>query len=255
MPQFSANLGFLWTDRSLADAIRAAKSAGFHAVECHFPYEEPIEDVQDALADTQLTMLGINTIRGPLNAGMAALPDSITQARQAIDQAFRYGSEINALNVHVMAGKVVGDLAEETYLDNLKYASDIAAIHDMSVLIEPLNRFDMPGYFLRDTAHACELLDKLNLSNIRLMFDCYHVGRTEGDIIARFNACYSHIGHIQFASVPDRGPPDQGVVNYHDVFAAIDASGWSAPLGAEYKFEGLTDESLNWLQTFTNNNK
>ncbi len=248
MPQFSANLGFLWTDRSLADAIRAAKSAGFHAVECHFPYEEPIEDVQNALSDTELTMLGLNTIRGPLNAGMAALPDSIAEARQAIDQAFRYGSEINALNVHVMAGKVAGDLAEKTYLDNLKYASDIAANHDMSVLIEPLNPFDMPGYFLRDTVHACELLDRLELSNVRLMFDCYHVGRTEGNVIARFNACLPHIGHIQFASVPDRGPPDQGVVNYDDVFAAIDASGWDLPLGAEYKITQDTDSTLDWLR-------
>lgn len=251
MPQFSANLGFLWTDRSLADGIRAAKAAGFHAVECHFPYEEPIEDVQKALSDTELTMLGLNTIRGPLNAGMAALPDSIAEARQAIDQAFRYGSEIKALNVHVMAGKVEGELAENTYLDNLKYASDIAANHNMSVLIEPLNPYDMPGYFLRDTVHACELLDRLKLSNVKLMFDCYHVGRTEGDVIARFNACLPHIGHIQFASVPDRGPPDQGVVNYHDAFATIDASGWGLPLGAEYKVTRDTESTLDWLRAMT----
>jgi len=252
MPQFSANLGFLWTDRPLADAIRAAKAAGFHAVECHFPYDQLLEDVQAALSETELQMLSLNTIRGPLNAGMAALPDSVTEARQAIDQAFRYGSEINALNVHVMAGKIAGDLAEKTYLDNLKYASDVAANHDMSVLIEPLNPFDMPEYFLRDTVHACELLDKLQLPNVRLMFDCYHVGRTEGDVIARFKNCLPYIGHIQFASVPDRGPPDQGIVDYDTVFAAIDASGWNRPLGAEYKVDGLTEESLHWLKNYTN---
>ncbi len=140
MPQFSANLGFLWPDFSLADAIRAAKFAGFHAVECHFPYDEPIDEVRQSLDQTGFTMLGLNTIRGPLNAGMAALPDSVPEARAAIDQAFHYGSQIHALNVHVMAGKSTGEGAEKIYLDNLKYASDIAAKNNMSVLIEPWNR-------------------------------------------------------------------------------------------------------------------
>ena len=190
MPQFSANLGFLWPDDSLADAIRAAKSAGFHAVECHFPYDEPIDAVQQSLEETGFTMLGLNTIRGPLNAGMAALPDSVPEARAAINQAFDYGSQIRALNVHVMAGKIAGEKAEKVYLDNLKYASDVAAKNNMSVLIEPLNPFDMPGYFLRDTTHACDLISTLQLTNVKLMFDCYHVGRTEGDVIPRFKNAF-----------------------------------------------------------------
>ena len=251
MPQFSANLGFLWPDDSLADAIRAAKSAGFHAVECHFPYDEPIDAVQQSLEETGFTMLGLNTIRGPLNAGMAALPDSVPEARAAINQAFDYGSQIRALNVHVMAGKITGEKAEKVYLDNLKYASDVAAKNNMSVLIEPLNPFDMPGYFLRDTTHACDLISTLQLTNVKLMFDCYHVGRTEGDVISRFKECFPYIGHIQFASVPDRGPPDRGIVDYDAIFAAIDAGGWNTPLGAEYQVNGPTENTLHWLNNQT----
>ena len=250
MPQFSANLGFLWPDFSLADAIRSAKSAGFHAVECHFPYSEPIDIVQQSLAETGFKMLGLNTIRGPCNAGMAALPDSVPEARAAIDQAFHYGSQIHALNVHVMAGKSEGATAEKIYLDNLKYASDIAAKNNMSVLIEPLNPFDMPGYFLRDTVHACELLETLNLANVKLMFDIYHVGRTEGQVVERFNSCLPQIGHVQFASVPDRGPPDRGEIDLESIFNAIDQSGWSQPLGAEYKVSGSTEDTLGWMQPF-----
>lgn len=251
MPTFSANLGFLWTQHALADGIRAAHRHGFHAVECHFPYDEPITDVCQALEDTGLPMLGLNTIRGPLNAGLAALPDQIAEARVAIDQACHYGQQIGALNVHVMAGKIDGELAQKTYLDNLRYASDCASKHTMNVLIEPLNPSDMPGYFLRDTGHACELLETLNRSNVKLMFDCYHVGQTEGSVIERFQQCLPVIGHVQFASVPDRGPPDNGVVDYHEVFQAIDASGWTMPLGAEYKVSGQTEETLNWLSHFS----
>jgi len=247
MPSFSANLGFLWTDRPLADAIRAAKLAGFDAVECHWPYEQPLADVQQALSETGLSMLGLNTVRGPLNAGMAALPDSLTEARAAIDEAIAYGSAIGASNVHVMAGQSEGPEAEQTYLDNLRYASEQAQAKGMGILIEPLNPYDMPGYFLRDTVHAVQLLEKLDLPNVKLMFDCYHVGRTEGDVLTRFDACLPFIGHIQFAAVPDRGAPDHGEVDYAEVFAHIDGSGWTLPLGAEYKVAGSTEETLGWL--------
>lgn len=249
MPAFSANLGFLWTDRPLADAIRAAKAAGFDAVECHWPYEQPLSDVQAALKDTGLVMLGLNTVRGPLNAGMAALPDSVAEARAALDQAIEYGHAIGAQNVHVMAGQIEGSEAHKTYLENLSYASEQAAKRQMGILIEPLNPYDMPGYFLRDTVHAVEILSQLQRANVKLMFDCYHVGRTEGNVIARFDACFPYIGHIQFASVPDRRAPDVGELDFKQVFDHIDQSGWNHPLGAEYKVDGPTEATLDWMRS------
>jgi len=255
MPSFSANLGFLWPDFSLAEAILAAHRSGFDAVECHFPYDEPVDEVCQALEATGLSMLGLNTIRGPLNAGLAALPDQVSDARQAIDQAFEYGAQIGSRNVHVMAGAISGQEATSTYLDNLRYASDVAEKHNMSVLIEPLNPFDMPGYFLRDTVHACELLETLSLDNVKLMFDIYHVGRTEGKVIDRFNSCLPLIGHVQFASVPDRGPPGHGEVDFDSIFNAIDQSGWCQPLGAEYKVSGSTEDSLGWMRPYIQNEK
>ena len=250
MLQFSANLGFLWTDYALPDAIRAARDAGFDAVECHFPYAEPIDEVIQALDDTGLQMLGLNTVKGPLNAGLAALPDHIQIARRAIDQAVDYAQAIACPHVHVMAGQIEGKLAAATYLDNLRYASDQAAKYDLKILIEPLNPFDMPGYFLRDTAQALAIIDALDRENLALMFDCYHVGRTEGDILARFAACRNQIGHIQFAAVPDRGAPDTGLDDYAQIFAHLEDAGWTRPLGAEYRVHGSTEATLNWLTTY-----
>lgn len=248
MPRFSANLGFLWTDRPLAEAIHAAAMAGFAAVECHFPYDQPRSDITRALADTGLPMLGLNTVKGN-SGGLAAQPDQIEAARASILQAVEYGAAIGADNVHVMAGIAAGPAAHQTFLDNLRFASDQANTAGMGVVIEPLNPFDVPGYFLKNTSQAIDIIDSLSLENIRLMFDCYHVGRTEGDVITRFHACQPWIGHIQFAGVPDRGPPHQGSVDYRAVFDAIDASGWTQPLGAEYRVEGSTEDTLGWMQT------
>ncbi len=103
--RFSVNLGFLWTDRSLPEAMRAAKAAGFDAVECHWPYAVPAAAVAEALADTGLRMLGLNTIRGAAGEnGLSALPGREAEACLAIDQALTYARAIGAATVHVMAG-------------------------------------------------------------------------------------------------------------------------------------------------------
>ena len=246
--KFSANLGFLWNDRPLPDAIHAAAAAGFDAVECHWPYDTPAAGVTAALTETGLPMLGLNTRRGNVGEnGLAALPGREPDARAAIDEAIAYAAATGTRNVHVMAGFASGDAARATFLDNLHYACTAAAAHGITILIEPLNRFDAPGYFLNTTDQADAIIRDNARPNLKLMFDCYHVGRTEGDVIDRLNALLPIIGHIQFAAVPDRGAPDHGAVDYARVFAEVDRLGWTTPLGAEYKPGGPTEATLGWL--------
>ncbi len=249
--KFSANLGFLWTDLALPDAIRAAKNAGFDAVECHWPYDVPADEIRAALRDTGLPMLGLNTRRGDVAGGengLAALPGREDDARALIDEAIGYAVAVDAANIHVMAGFASGREAHETYLGNLSYACTQAARHGRRILIEPLNPHDAPGYFLRTTGQAAEIIRDMARDTLRLMFDCYHVGRTEGDVTTRFTQLKPIIGHVQFASVPARAAPDQGELDYAYVFDAIAQAGWDAPLGAEYKPGGDTDASLGWLR-------
>lgn len=248
MTQFSANLGFLWADLPLPKAIAAAKAAGFDAVECHWPYDTPAEDTARALRDAGLRMLGINTVRGkPGENGLSALPGREAEARAAIDQALGYAAAIGAGMVHVMAGYAGGAEAQAVFVANLSYAAQRAAEKEITILIEPLNRHDAPGYFLQTTDQAFALINEVGAPNLKLMFDCYHIGRTEGDITTRFKALQPLIGHVQFASVPDRGAPDQGELNYTAIFGAIVSAGWAQPLGAEYKPKGPTNETLGWM--------
>ncbi len=250
MTRFSANLGFLWTDRPLPDAIRAAKAAGFHAVECHWPFETPASQVKAALNETGLDMLGLNTRRGSVENGengLSALPGREIEAQAAIDEAIAYAVQIGTRKVHVMAGADQSISAHQTFTDNLNYACKKGASHGLTILIEPLNPFDAPGYFLQTTTQAAEIIATVGAPNLKLMYDCYHVGRTEGKVMDRLKDLLPIIGHIQFASVPDRGTPDHGEIDYRSVFSQIEALGWSAPLGAEYKPQGDTDDSLSWM--------
>lgn len=241
MRRFSANLGFLWADLPLPEAIRAAGVAGFAAVECHWPFAVPPGAVRAALAAAGLPMLALNTRPGGAGEfGLAALKGREVEARAAIDEALAYAAATGTRAVHVMAG-LGGD--EATFRASLRHACDHAP-EGVTILIEPLNPIDVPGYFLTDFAHAAAVLDALDRPNLKLMFDCYHAGRNGLDIAATFAAHRPRIGHVQFAAVPDRGPPDHGEVDYAALLPRLD---WPGPIGAEYRPGGTMEASLGWL--------
>ena len=249
--RFSANLGFLWTEYPLPDAIHAAHAAGFDAVECHWPYDTDPAEVVAALQATGLTMLGLNAARGDVEAGengLAALVGRTQDAQRSIDKAIAYAEAIDAGYVHVLAGVAYGPEAEGVFIDNLRYATSKAAACGRMIVIEPLNGGDAPGYFLNHTDLARRIIKAVGSTNLKLMFDCYHVQLLEGDLIRRISANIDLIGHVQFAGVPYRGHPDKGELDYADVFAHLAALGYDAPLGAEYRPDnGNTDASLGWM--------
>lgn len=247
--RFSANLGFLWTDRPLPDAIRAAKAAGFDAVECHWPYSVPVAATKAALEETGLPMLGLNTSRGNTaigENGLSALPGREADARAAIDEALAYAAGLSVSAVHVMAGNSSGPRARRAFCENLAYACD-AASDAVTILIEPLNPYNAPGYFLNGTQQAADIIREVGKPNLRLMFDFYHVQIIEGDVTRRFETLLPLIGHVQIASVPDRGTPDHGELDYGYVLQRVADLGWKHPIGAEYLPRDVANPDMSWL--------
>jgi hydroxypyruvate isomerase len=249
--KFSANLGFLWNDRPLPEAIRAAKAAGFDAVECHWPYDVPSRDLDQALRETGLPMLGINTRRGNVvkdDVGLAALPGRKAEARAAIDEAIAYARVISANAIHVMAGISSGPRARDAFCENLAYACGKAG--EIAMLIEPLNSYNVPGYFLDGTGLAADIIREVGRPNLKLMFDFYHVQILEGDVVRRFERLLPLIGHVQIAAVPDRGKPDHGELDYDYILKRVDELGWSSPIGAEYQPENIAAPDLTWMDRY-----
>lgn len=248
MMRFSANLGFLWADLPLPDAIRAAGAAGFDAVECHWPYATPPAEVSAALRDTGLEMLGLNTLRGRAGEnGLSALPGREAEARAAIDRALDYAAAIGCGAVHVMAGLAQGPEAEAAFRANLDHACRRAEAQGATILIEPLNRRDAPGYFLQHAGQAARIIAEAGHPNLRLMFDCYHLQIMDGDLTRRLRVLSPILGHVQIAAVPDRGPPDHGELDYRHLMGVLADIGWDRPVGAEYRPPGPTGQSLGWM--------
>jgi hydroxypyruvate isomerase len=250
--KFSANLGFLWADLPLSEAIAHAAAAGFDAVECHWPYDHcDHKKVQLALATADMTMLSLNTRRGDIEAGdfgLSAIPDRNDEARAAIDEALSWARNVNVPNVHVMAGIVEGERARNTFIANLAYAAEKAAMSGITILIEPINHFDVPGYFLNTTDQAIAIIDEVDAPNLKLMFDCYHVQLMEGNLTRRLAELQPYIGHIQFAGVPARNEPDVSEVDYGFIFAAIKNLNYEQAIGAEYIPATTTEAGLAWMK-------
>jgi 2-dehydrotetronate isomerase len=255
MPRFAANLGYLFTDRPLLERIDAAAAAGFKAIELQFPYEVPASAVKAAIARNKLTMLGINTPPGAREGefGLAAVPGREKEFQGLFARALDYAVTIGGSAVHCLAGKVALEqrpAAERVFMDNLKAAADLAAEKNITLLIEPINARDRPNYFLNRAEHAADIIAKAGRPNIKMQFDFYHAQIVGGDLIHRLETHLAVIGHLQCAAVPSRHEPDEGEVNYRDVFEAVDRLGYTGWIGAEYRPRGRTEDGLGWARPY-----
>ena len=223
-------------------------------MECHWPYDFTTDEVNQALTDTDFEMLGINTrlgVNGPDDFGVVAMPGREDEARSYVDEAIAYGAAIGVRNINAVAGKTGGSQeAEAVFRENLAYACDRAAPHGITIVIEPINQRDAPGYHFSLVEQGLETIQAVGADNLKLMFDCYHAQIMQGDLIERLKLALPHIGHIQIAAVPDRGEPDQGELNYQWLLAQLDDLGWDGFVGAEYRPRKTTDEGLGWMQAY-----
>jgi hydroxypyruvate isomerase len=256
MSRFSANLGFLFSDRRDVERIDAAALAGFAAVEMHWPYDVPAAELRAALDRNGVAMLGINTPVGDRSrgdVGLAAIPGREAEFAKAFDLSLSYSVALGGTAVHCMAGVTPTERheeAERTYVANLASAADKAANVGKTILIEPLNHRDAPGYFLKHVEQAAGIVEKVDRTNVKIMFDCYHVQIMGGDIIRRFERHRDLIGHVQIAAVPSRNEPDEGELAYSEICRAFDRIGYAGWIGAEYKPRGRTEDGLGWLAAY-----
>jgi hydroxypyruvate isomerase len=158
---------------------------------------------------------------------------------------------LNCARINTMVGRTRGDLPREAQnaciIENLRWAAPRARDVGVTLLVEPLNTYDNPGFFLTTSREGFELLKEVEEPNVKLQFDFYHLQITEGDLTRNFLAHLAEIGHLQVADVPGRHEPGTGEINYPYVLSVIENSEYAGCVGLEYKPLGSTEESLAWL--------
>ena len=255
MPRFAANLSMLFTEVPFLDRFERAAKAGFDAVEFLFPYAFSADDIRQRLVANKLDLVLFNTPAGNWDGGergLACNPARIDSFRTGIAQAIDYAKALGAPRVHCMAGKapagVAGDVLRRTYVENLRYAAAELKKVGLDALIEPINHYDIPGYYLNTTVQALSVIDEVGADNLLIQYDIYHAQRTEGELAATMQKHLAKIGHMQLADNPGRNEPGSGEINYPFLFAHMDRIGYKGHVGCEYKPAGDTEAGLGWLQ-------
>ena len=255
MPKFAANLSMMFNEQEFPARFAAAAKAGFNAVEFLFPYDYSPAEVSKWLKENNLKNVLFNLPPGDWAAGergIAALPGREAEFRAGVAKSIEYALELGTPQLHMMAGLVpVGSdmaLHRKTYLEILKFAAKELAKHHLTLLLEPINTRDMPGYFLNTQAQAHELRVESGESNVKVQMDFYHAQIMEGDLAETFKKYFKDIGHTQIASVPKRNEPDDGEVNYPYLYQLLDEMGYEGYVGCEYRPKGKTEDGLAWFK-------
>ena len=254
MPRFAANLTMLYTEVPFLERFALAARDGFAAVEFLFPYAHRPEEIRQRLDATGLTLVLHNLPAGNWDAGergIACLPDRTLEFRDGVAQAVEYARALGVGQLNCLAGKAPPDMSEarlrHTFVENLGYAAAALERADLRLLIEPVNTFDIPGFYLSGTRQAIAILDEVDSPHALLQYDIYHAQRMEGELAATCRRYLPRIGHIQCADNPGRHEPGTGEINYSYLFAEIDRMGYTGWIGCEYKPATSASAGLEWL--------
>ena len=257
MPRLCANLSMMFNEVPFLDRFAAAGRAGFEGVEFLFPYDHPVADIRARLSDAGLTQVLFNAPPGDWAAGergTAGLPGRGAEFREGIYRAVDYAEGLGATMVHVMAGIPPAGLrpgvAEATYVANLAWAVEQAAPRGITLVIEPINHRDMPGYLLNTMSQGAAVVEALGRDKVGLQFDVYHCQVTEGDVTRRMEGLMPLIAHMQVADVPGRHEPGTGEIGWEFVFATMDRLGYAGWVGCEYRPAGDTVAGLGWQDRY-----
>jgi len=257
MPRFAANVSMLYTEHAFLDRFAAAAADGFRAVEFLFPYAYPAEAIVERLREAGTECVLVNLPPGDWEAGergFAALPGREAAFRAGLEQAIAYAKMLGCARMHAMAGLVPSGAdrarCHATYVSNLRYAAALTAAAGLTLLIEPINPRDVPGYFLHTQAEAHAVVTEVGAPNLKVQMDLYHCQIVEGDVATKIRTYLPAVGHIQIAGVPERHEPDLGELNYPYLFGLLDELGYSGWVSAEYRPRAQTSAGLGWAAPY-----
>ena len=255
MPKFAANLTMLFNEVPFLERFERAAKAGFEAVEFLFPYAWPAAEIKSRLDAHRLKLVLHNLPPGDWDAGERGIgchPDRVDEFRAGVGKAIEYARALGVPQLNCLAGKVpagVGDATlRKTFVGNVKFAAGELKKAGLKLLIEPINTFDIPGFYLNHTAQAASILDEVGADNAFIQYDIYHAQRMEGELAATIQKYLPRIAHMQLADNPGRNEPGTGEINYAFLFAHIDRIGYPGWIGCEYKPAAATEAGLGWRQ-------
>jgi hydroxypyruvate isomerase len=259
---YLANCSMLFTEQPLLDRPRAARDAGFDAIEFWWPWpDQPAPGDADVAAfvasvqDAGVSLVGLNFFAGDLagpDCGVLSIPVRAQQFRDNIDVAVGIGDQLGVRAFNALYGNRVDGVApeqqDELAREQLRLAADAAAGIGATVLVEPVS--GPKPYPLRTAADAVAVVEAVRAggaSSIGFLCDLFHLANNGDDVPAAIATYADLVAHVQVADCPGRGEPGSGELDIDGLLAELASRGYDGWVGLEYKPTTDTEASLAWL--------
>lgn len=257
MPKFAANITMMFNEVPFLDRFAAAAKAGFKGVEYFTPYAFQKEEIAERLSANGLSQVLFNLPVGDFDRGergIACHPDSVAEFRDGVGKAIDYAKTLGNKQVNCLAGITPKDAdrdkLRQTLVENLRFAAGELKKAGILLIAEPINTYDIPGFYLYRSAQALAIFDEAGSDNLKLQYDVYHMQRMEGELAKTIEQYLPRIAHIQIADNPGRHEPGTGELNYPFLFAHLDRIGYAGWVGCEYKPRATTEAGLGWMKPY-----
>lgn len=254
MPNFAANLTFLFTEIPFMDRFSAAKQAGFDAVEFMFPYDYNLGDIRALLGEFGLSLVLCNLPAGNWasgDRGTAANPERKSEFREGVEKGIEAARALGFERMNCLVGLKKDGLSDretrDVLAENIRYAAGRLGEAGIRLMVEPINHLDMPGFALNRCSEVLQLIEEIAHPNAYLQFDVYHARRENEDLSTILLNHFNRIGHIQIADCPGRHQPGTGETDFKFLLPEIDRMGYPGFVSLEYIPSPDTLSSLGWL--------
>jgi hydroxypyruvate isomerase len=260
--RFDVNCSILFTELPLDQRAAAARAAGFAGVEFWWPWAAiaPADVEADAfvraITDAGIDLVSLNFHTGDMAAGERGIvshPARVAEFRENVAAAVEIAGRAGCRRLNAPYGlRVPGvDAAEQdaVAIENLRFAAEAAARIGASVLVEPINSVDIPGFPVDSSGKALAVIEKTGAANVGLLADLYHLAKMGENVAGVLNRHRESLLHVQVADPPGRGAPGTGTLDFEPLFRQLAGQGYDGWVGLEYLPAEPADSttSFGWL--------
>ena len=250
--KYGVNINTVWAGLPLEEQVAKLVAAGFTTLEFWFACRMNVPLLMD-LQQRHGLDIGLFNLDPDVSTGTGYLgePDGEERFFETLRDGLTLAPKLGTKKIHVMVGRRAPHLAREAQraliVERLRRAAEEAAAANVTLLLEPLNHFDRPDYYLNHSAEALSIIQEVGSPWVKLQYDFYHMQLMEGNLIGTMRANLFHIGHLQLADAPGRGKPGTGEINYRNILAAVHDAGYTGVMGLEYNAPPDDPDPFDWL--------
>ncbi|MET1057229.1 MAG: TIM barrel protein [Pedobacter sp.] len=227
--------------KSFTDQIRFMHDQGFRAIEDNGFLARPVEEqIQIGNLLSKLGMrMGVFVVDGgdnwktSLTTGNKEFKDHFVETcKRSVEAAKRCNAKWLTVVPGFYERKLPYGVQMANVMDAMRAGAEVFEPHGLIMVLETLS--DTPELFLQQTHETYSLCKSVNSPSCKILFDIYHMQRTEGNLIVNIDRCWDEIAYIQIGDNPGRKEPGTGEINYKNIFKHLKEKGYKGVMGMEH---------------------